>query len=1417
MHRLPLIFCRPRLSRSSQAPHKSSQDVNPSKPIQENAGIQAPKPSGINVGPAIGAVKLSLGTLQALPAAVPFPGVQFLVGAALQVITIAQSMVTNRSDCDELRGRVFNLMLVILTPLQGSNEDKLGQGTLKANLDQLADNLIMIADELRAIRTATSFRQISTLTKSFFGYADIQQRILTCSSRLNWAMEFFQVESTIQSRIAEIQRRSELIQAILHILLQPADARFDSGSREGASSCLEGTHIAVLQEIQAWVYGTRPDQPSVFWLYGLAGAGKTTISQTVSEYCKACGILGATFFFSRDQADRSDPLRVFSTIAYQLSLSIPTFQPGLLSAVETDPQVRLSSLRTQLHKLIVEPLHAVVDALTPLVIVLDALDECGGRSSSVDILQLLADAILRLPSHLRVRILITSRPGPQTQSLFTSSRLKSLARSSALHDIQDHVVNADIRLYIYNRLQDVASNEEMDRLGKLAKGLFIFASTASDFILDIHYSNPQRQLRILLAGDSEAGSSPFRNLDQLYLGVLISSLPVSRDDYLERRLQKVLGSVTLLFDTLSPASLDMLLHEAPGTVNSTLTLLQAVIVTPQSPGDGNSLRVIHPSFSDFLTSPARCTDSRFFVDPVFHHSALSQPYVKLVETGWSSLTSDVESFCRTNLLSWLEVLSLIGRFELAIPLLKLAQRWLKENDSSSIIVAVVKDAQRFTMRFFRCISMSAAHVYFSALPLTPHCNLYDIYQHELTDSVTVRKGQEVSWDPYLWLKHTGSTVHCVAVSPDGNTIASASSDGTVGLWEMETGTRIAKLTGHTDLVTSVIFTPDGNRILSTSGDGTIRSWNATTGAHLATLKGYTSGVTSVAVSPDGTRLISGSQDHTARIWDSNAGVEVVKLERHLNTVHFVVFSPDGTCAISMAPLDNNIQFWDASSGRHAFTLEGHTDTVTSIAISSDGTRLASASLDKSIRLWNMTSGAHVSTLTGRGGIRCVASSSDGTRVAGGCDDTIVRLWDVTTRTQVATLRGHSRKVPHVAYSPDGAFILSLSHDSTIRLWNSLDGTPRSTFQGHTGGASSAIFAPDGGARVVSDSLDRTIRQWDLSVTGASSLADGLTTSVSALAISPDGTRIASGSARDPIVYVWDAITGANIQALRGHTRGVTSVASSVAGDVLASASKDGTVLLWDVVQCVWTGTLEGHASSVRCVTISSNGRIASASNDKTVKVWDLDTRVLLFTLSGHQGAVTHTAFSADAARLISYDPAIRIWDSITGVHIATIVNTGDTGSTYTLSPNETSIAYGKSGRRTATPWEMALESTIASIEYKQGGDSTIDETSNGIHAVSELFDGQPLHWHTPTDLSAAMQSLVNPLSTMSSSGAVSIEPTVVYDRPWVMLSGKRLFFVTLTDVTKTAARGLSIVISTTHGQIIILDFTHMAAAMERRA
>jgi hypothetical protein len=201
-------------------------------------------------------------------------------------------------------------------------------------------------------------------------------------------------------------------------------AGYQHGDRKG---CLRGTRKTVLDEIDLWTKDFK--KSPVFWLNGLAGTGKSMIAQTVSERAFADGLLGASFFCSRDFEDRSDLHFIFPTLAFQLAHKYPAFRVALVPLLRSNPDIMHESLHSQMERLIVGPLKS---ADVPTVIVIDALDECKDEEPSSAILSVLGQFVEKIP---RVRFFITGRPEPRIKTGF---RLPLLAESTdifILHDV----------------------------------------------------------------------------------------------------------------------------------------------------------------------------------------------------------------------------------------------------------------------------------------------------------------------------------------------------------------------------------------------------------------------------------------------------------------------------------------------------------------------------------------------------------------------------------------------------------------------------------------------------------------------------------------------------------------------------------------------------------------------------------------------------------------------------------------------------------------------------------------------------------------------------------------------------------------------------------------------------------------------
>lgn len=289
-------------------------------------------------------------------------------------------------------------------------------------------------------------------------------------------------------------------------------------------------------------------------------------------------------------------------------------------------------------------------------------------------------------------------------------------------------------------------------------------------------------------------------------------------------------------------------------------------------------------------------------------------------------------------------------------------------------------------------------------------------------------------------------VRSLAVSPDSKILASGSFDGTIKLWDLETGELINTLTGHAEaeeLVASVAISPDGKFLVSGSNSygGTIKVWNLATGDLLYSLPKQTEGVAVVAVSADSKLFASGSEDTTIKLWDLDSGTLINTLKGHSGTIRSLAFGKDAQTLASGSE-DTTIKLWNYATGELKSTLSGHLGNVQAIAFSPDGQTLASGSADNTVKLWNLRGSCRSakrcypnrSLPSYSGTMYSIAFSPDGQTLAGGGLAGRINVWDVQSGESIQTLAGHSRWIESVIFSPNGKFIVSGSGDSMVKLW-----------------------------------------------------------------------------------------------------------------------------------------------------------------------------------------------------------------------------------------------------------------------------------------------------------------------------------------------------------------------------------------------
>jgi WD40 repeat protein len=286
----------------------------------------------------------------------------------------------------------------------------------------------------------------------------------------------------------------------------------------------------------------------------------------------------------------------------------------------------------------------------------------------------------------------------------------------------------------------------------------------------------------------------------------------------------------------------------------------------------------------------------------------------------------------------------------------------------------------------------------------------------------------------------------IAFSPDGQLIASSSPNETI-LWRKDP-ISYRRLNGPSSRFGSVAISPNGQTIATVGADQSVKLWSPK-GKLLYSLKGHKGDIRRVAFSPDGQMLASSSSDRTVKLWRLD-GTEIATFRGHTAGIWGVAFSPDGSTLASTSG-DNTVKLWRLASPKPATphptpalkgfgedslfkTLQGHNNTVTGVAFSPNGELIASVSEDRTAKLWSRD-GKLLHTLKGHdSGIWSVAFSPDSQTIATGSNDGIIKLWK-SDGTLLTNLIGHSGGVKGLAFAPDGKTLASAAEDKTVILWN----------------------------------------------------------------------------------------------------------------------------------------------------------------------------------------------------------------------------------------------------------------------------------------------------------------------------------------------------------------------------------------------
>ncbi|TFK66554.1 hypothetical protein BDN72DRAFT_917225 [Pluteus cervinus] len=680
------------------------------------------------------------------------------------------------------------------------------------------------------------------------------------------------VEQAAQNQVKEALEKLNYVQVI------PGD------------QCLEKTRVSTLADIDIWAQNST--QP-ICWLSGPAGTGKSTIAATAALNFEETRKLAAFYTCRRDQKALGNPLQLWKNICYRLAIVYKPFGLKLAKVITDDLHFGsgAETISVLFQKLFKHPL-SMLDAEPPhgpLIIVIDALDECGGEMDRVQLLTHLLE-LTRLCSW--IKILITSRNNPEIQKY-----LQGQAQQIELNPAES---GGDVATFIRVRYsQFELSDVEITKLIQAANGLFIWATTAFKYLeqsIDYNYTT-----QLLLGSQGHGSSRVYETLHNLYYMVLstgIGSNPANLMIF-----HQIMPVVLLAAQPSSIYTLSKLTEYQTKVVENMVKKLHAVMII----NSDKTVRILHPSFVEYLLNEQNHPEKLYWIDSYAGHSTLVGKCFDILKkelrfnmydipssyalnkevVGLEDKKHDLElshihyaalfwtfhlQACKeiatkqedalVNLfggpytLYWIEVLGLHGRmYEALRSIQNINIGRLMTNETQELL----SDLYHLLDLAKEVASVSIPHIYISCLAYMPQsCQLgKKILQH--FDNIFKIQGMPDIWIPHhMVVGNHGSCVNAVAYSPSGRHVVSAAIDGTLKIWDANTGQLIGKpLQGHSTDVRCVAYSPDGNYVVSGAADNTVRVWDAKTGQPaVQPLEGHSDYVRSVACSPDASGKIA---------------------------------------------------------------------------------------------------------------------------------------------------------------------------------------------------------------------------------------------------------------------------------------------------------------------------------------------------------------------------------------------------------------------------------------------------------------------------------------------------------------------------------------------------------------------------------
>lgn len=611
--------------------------------------------------------------------------------------------------------------------------------------------------------------------------------------------------------------------------------------------------------------------------------------------------------------------------------------------------------------------------------------------------------------------------------------------------------------------------------------------------------------------------------------------------------------------------------------------------------------------------------------------------------------------------------------------------------------------------------------------------LHSLHAHVTAEGISVLDDvNQLPFPSQILHGHT-DTVNAIALTPDGTRIVSAASDGTVRVWDRQTGALLHILEHERDPVLCVALSPDGMLLVSADTGRTIRVWDLATGVLYHTFTDVAAPTRSLAFTADGTHFVSASDDGVARLWSISDGTISEQFMSPQGALHSIAISGNGG-TLATGGVDRVIEIRDLHTGQVQRTLPVPADDITYLSFFANNQWLLSASSDGIARIWNVTTGQVLYSLQSRKGALSTAGMSNDQKYVFLADVSgAVRLWDIQGEQVTQTFTGGTSPAV-AALTPDGHTLVG-ANGAEIRLWELAHTVSPSLPAPQPAKILCAAFLPGTSVAVTGD------EQGQLQVRNAPSgvLERVIATNASpitSIAVTPDGKYLLSGS-RDGTLRLWDAHTYTELKQWN-QPDSIISVAISPDGVHLVTGSALGMTRVWETNLEQPLHTFDNERSIPVFVAFLSNDDVLLSENGATRQIWHIQQplpsrRVELFTRFGVRPFQASSVVSTADGSLLAgyYDATVRYWNKDN--HLKQQISGHTDIVTAVAVSSEYQMGLTGSADGTARVWDLASGREVRLIHARDTLITAVTFSPDARLLITGDADGNVAFWPRTTE------------------------------------------------------------------------------------